>query len=59
MRPNTKVAARPASTCGRQILKNTRVSLEPSMRAASSTSGDNSSKKLFIIQMVKGRLKAV
>ena len=29
------------------------------MRAASSTSGDSSSKKLFIIQMVKGRLKAV
>ena len=29
------------------------------MRAASSTSRDSSSKKLFIIQIVKGRLKAV
>ena len=33
-------------------------SLLPSMRAASSTSGEISSKKLFIIQMVNGRLKA-
>jgi hypothetical protein len=46
------------STCGRQILKN------PGSRAAVdargvSTSGDSSSKKLFIIQMVKARLKAV
>ena len=38
MRPKTKVAASPATTWGRQILKNTRVSDEPSMRAASSIS---------------------
>ncbi len=59
MRPNTAVAARPANTCGRQILKKTRMSDEPSMRAASSTSGDNSSKKLFIIQIANGRLNTV
>ena len=37
LRPKTAVAATPASTCGRQILKNTRVSDEQSSRAASST----------------------
>src|SRR5581483_328659 len=59
IRPKTKVAAKPASTCGRQILKNTRISFEPSILAASSTSGCSSSKKLFIIQIVKARLNAV
>src|SRR5215467_9476069 len=59
MRPKTKVAAKPATTCGRQIFKKTLASDDPSMRAASSTSGESSSKKLFIIQMVKARLKAV
>ena len=59
MRPNTNVAASPATTCGRQIFKNTLISDDPSIRAASSTSYDSSSKKLFIIQMVKARLKAV
>ena len=53
------VAAMPGRICGRQILKNTRHSVEPSMRAASSTSGEISSKKLFSIQIENGRLNAV
>ena len=57
IRPNTAVAASPAITCGRQILKKTRTSDDPSMRAASSTSGDNSSKKLFIIQIAKRQIE--
>jgi len=58
IRPNTAVAAMPPFTCGRQILKKTRHSELPSMRAASSTSRGSSSKKLFIIHIVKGRLNA-
>ena len=48
----------PAFTWGRQMRKKIFISELPSMRAASSTSRGISSKKLFIIQMVKGRLKA-
>ena len=59
MRPNTAVAASPALTWGMQIRKKTRYPLLPSRRAASSTSGESSSKKLFIIQIVNGRLNAV
>ena len=59
IRPKTAVAASPARTCGRATRENTRVSELPSTRAASSTSPDSSSKKLFIIQIAKGRLKAV
>ena len=40
------------------ILKKTLVSDEPSIRAASSTSRGISSKQLFIIQILKGRVKA-
>ena len=57
--PKTAVAANPALTCGKQIFRNTRLSELPSRRAASSTSGESSSKKLFIIHTAKGRLKAV
>ena len=59
MSPSVAVAARPAFTCGRQTRKKTRHSELPSVLAASSTSRGRSSKKLFIIQMAKGRLNAV
>ena len=55
----TDVADSQSFTCGIQTPKKTDFSEAPSILDASSISVFNSSKKLFIIQIEKGRLNAV